>query len=189
MRLLYSNRTHNISIFIDLTMTFLKILFPLTSLHLLVKNVTVLLPITLSYKNCLLLILLESFSEKNIYINIPFYRQSLLPWASNSFLSLDKFLSSCRINSPAISNSILVSRRFLKIIKSNAQWHLLRGWFLFVGPSPTMMTSIAASSTLSNMSSIHQGPFHLHSFALGTRSQQLWLYAEILTNNDDGTWK
>ncbi|XP_026737025.1 transmembrane protein 181 [Trichoplusia ni] len=53
------------------------------------------------------------------------------------------------------------------------------------GPSPTMMTSIAASSTLSNMSSIHQGPFHLHSFALGTRSQQLWLYAEILTNNDD----
>lgn len=32
---------------------------------------------------------------------------------------------------------------------------------------------------------IYQGPFHLHSPALGTRVQQLWLFAEILTENND----
>ncbi|XP_047022345.1 transmembrane protein 181 [Helicoverpa zea] len=53
------------------------------------------------------------------------------------------------------------------------------------GPSPTMTTSIPASSVLTNASSIYQGPFHLHSKALGLRAQQLWLMAEILTNNDD----
>ncbi|KAM3958536.1 transmembrane protein 181 [Aphomia sociella] len=53
------------------------------------------------------------------------------------------------------------------------------------GPSPTSTTSIAASTLLTNSSNIHQGPFHLHSPALGTRVQQLWLLAEILTNNND----
>ncbi|KAF9798683.1 hypothetical protein SFRURICE_007013 [Spodoptera frugiperda] len=53
------------------------------------------------------------------------------------------------------------------------------------GPSPTMTTSMTASSVLTNSSTIYQGPFHLHSRALGLRAQQLWLMAEILTNNDD----
>ncbi|KAL4713253.1 hypothetical protein ACJJTC_018601 [Scirpophaga incertulas] len=53
------------------------------------------------------------------------------------------------------------------------------------GPSPTMTTSIAASTQLSNTSTIYEGPFHLHSPVLSTRAQQLWLLAEILTNNDD----
>lgn len=54
------------------------------------------------------------------------------------------------------------------------------------GPSPTTTTSITASSALTNASDIYRGPFHLHSPALGTRVQQLWLLAEILTDNDDG---
>ncbi|KOB64677.1 Uncharacterized protein OBRU01_14423, partial [Operophtera brumata] len=37
------------------------------------------------------------------------------------------------------------------------------------GPSPTMTTSISASTILSNASTIYEGPFHLHSPALGTR--------------------
>ncbi|CAB3260798.1 unnamed protein product [Arctia plantaginis] len=53
------------------------------------------------------------------------------------------------------------------------------------GPSPTMTTSMSASSVLTNSSTMYQGPFHLHSPALGTQAQQLWLFAEILTNNDD----
>lgn len=53
------------------------------------------------------------------------------------------------------------------------------------GPSPMMTTSISASSVLNNASIIYQGPFHLHSPALGTRVQQLWLLAEISTNNND----
>ncbi|XP_028036128.1 transmembrane protein 181 [Bombyx mandarina] len=53
------------------------------------------------------------------------------------------------------------------------------------GPSPTLTTSITASSVLDNGSMIYQGPFHLHSPALGTRVQQLWLFAEILTENND----
>ncbi|KOB77559.1 Uncharacterized protein OBRU01_03745 [Operophtera brumata] len=48
-----------------------------------------------------------------------------------------------------------------------------------------MTTSISASTILSNASTIYEGPFHLHSPALGTRVQQLWLMAEILTNNND----
>lgn len=55
-----------------------------------------------------------------------------------------------------------------------------------LGPSPTMTTSVAASSVRNNVSTIYEGPFHLHSPALGTRVQQLWLLAEILTNNNDG---
>ncbi|RVE44191.1 hypothetical protein evm_011146 [Chilo suppressalis] len=53
------------------------------------------------------------------------------------------------------------------------------------GPSPTMTTSVSALTLLSNASTIYEGPFHLHSPALGIRVQQLWLFAEILTNNDD----
>ncbi|XP_075971889.1 transmembrane protein 181 isoform X2 [Anticarsia gemmatalis] len=53
------------------------------------------------------------------------------------------------------------------------------------GPSPTMTTSMSASSVLTNSSTMYQGAFHLHSPPLGTRAQQLWLFAEILTNNDD----
>ncbi|XP_072940014.1 transmembrane protein 181 [Epargyreus clarus] len=53
------------------------------------------------------------------------------------------------------------------------------------GPSPTSTTSVSALSVLPNASEIYQGPFNLHSPALGTRVQQLWLLAEILTDNDD----
>ncbi|KAG7308119.1 hypothetical protein JYU34_006780 [Plutella xylostella] len=53
------------------------------------------------------------------------------------------------------------------------------------GPSPTSTTSISATNILTNNSSIYEGPFHLHSPAMGTRVQQLWLLAEILTNNND----
>ncbi|XP_026322135.1 transmembrane protein 181 [Hyposmocoma kahamanoa] len=53
------------------------------------------------------------------------------------------------------------------------------------GPSPTTTTSITASSALTNASDIYRGPFHLHSPTLGTRVQQLWLLAEILTDNND----
>ncbi|CAG9795018.1 unnamed protein product [Diatraea saccharalis] len=53
------------------------------------------------------------------------------------------------------------------------------------GPSPTMTTSVAASTLLTNASTVYEGPFHLHSPTLGMRVQQLWLFAEILTNNDD----
>ncbi|XP_038222945.1 transmembrane protein 181 [Zerene cesonia] len=53
------------------------------------------------------------------------------------------------------------------------------------GPSPTMTTSISATSVLKNASTIFTGPFRLHSPALGTRVQQLWLLAEIITNNND----
>ncbi|XP_045447197.1 transmembrane protein 181 [Melitaea cinxia] len=53
------------------------------------------------------------------------------------------------------------------------------------GPSPTSTTSVSATSVLSNISAISSGPFHLRSPALGPRAQQLWLFAEILTDNDD----
>ncbi|XP_022126999.2 transmembrane protein 181 [Pieris rapae] len=53
------------------------------------------------------------------------------------------------------------------------------------GPSPTITTSISGASVLRNASSIFSGPFHLHSPALGTRVQQLWLLAEIVTDNND----
>ncbi|CAH2105894.1 unnamed protein product [Euphydryas editha] len=53
------------------------------------------------------------------------------------------------------------------------------------GPSPTSTTSVSATSVLSNTSTIPCGPFHLRSPALGARAQQLWLLAEILTDNDD----
>lgn len=54
------------------------------------------------------------------------------------------------------------------------------------GPSPTSTTSVSALSVLSNASLIDRGPFQLHSPSLGTKVQQLWLLAEILTNNNDG---
>ncbi|XP_063533454.1 transmembrane protein 181 [Cydia strobilella] len=53
------------------------------------------------------------------------------------------------------------------------------------GPSPTSTTAVTASSILTNSSNIYSGPFHLHSPSLGTKVQQLWLLAEINTNNND----
>ncbi|XP_013142017.1 PREDICTED: uncharacterized protein LOC106106038 isoform X1 [Papilio polytes] len=53
------------------------------------------------------------------------------------------------------------------------------------GPSPTSLTSVAGSSVLANASEVFRGPYPLRSPALGTRAQQLWLFAEILTNNND----
>lgn len=53
------------------------------------------------------------------------------------------------------------------------------------GPPPTMTTSMTASSVITNASTMYEGPYHLHSPALGTRAQRLWLFVEILTDNDD----
>ncbi|GBP83585.1 hypothetical protein EVAR_104029_1 [Eumeta japonica] len=53
------------------------------------------------------------------------------------------------------------------------------------GPSPTNTTALSATSVLTNTSDIYRGPFCLHSPPLGTRVQQLWLLAEIITDNND----
>lgn len=69
---------------------------------------------------------------------------------------------------------------------SYLKYHFILSIFETTGPSPTVTTSIAARNIISNNSDIYQGPFHLHSPALGTRVQQLWLLAEVITDNDDG---
>ncbi|CAH2244797.1 jg5147 [Pararge aegeria aegeria] len=53
------------------------------------------------------------------------------------------------------------------------------------GPSPTSTTSERAVNVIVNTTDIYQGPIHLHSPAFSTRVQQLWLLAQILTDNDD----
>ncbi|VVC98833.1 unnamed protein product [Leptidea sinapis] len=53
------------------------------------------------------------------------------------------------------------------------------------GPSPTTTTSTSATNIIRNTSAIYSGPFHLRTPALGTRVQQLWLFAEIITDNND----
>ncbi|CAG9559629.1 unnamed protein product [Danaus chrysippus] len=50
------------------------------------------------------------------------------------------------------------------------------------GPSPTLTTSVSSGV---NASSLAHGPYRLRSPAMGARAQQLWLLAEILTDNDD----
>ncbi|XP_052740702.1 transmembrane protein 181 isoform X2 [Bicyclus anynana] len=48
-----------------------------------------------------------------------------------------------------------------------------------------MTTSESAGAVLINTTDVYRGPIHLHSPALSTRAQQLWLLAEVITDNND----